>query len=333
MTSSRSTSAPGRLPIDSAPHIHLGSALAQPWDQLLSIDSNTMIFGNPPFVGSLLMTDDQMSDARRVWGDFKRLGTMDFVTNWFVLAARAIGKYGCRAAFVSTNSITQGEQVGVLWGEMNKCGVDISFAHQTFAWTNEAPDQAAVHVVVIGLSANFKGTRHLYVYRDVKSEPREVEAAVINAYLVDGPRELVTTRALPLNDGQTQMRFGSMPRDGGWLSKISAEEANEIRNTDEIASKYLRRLIGAEELINGKERWCLWLVNASKSELHTSRILRERTEKVRQMRSDSKAASTRAWANRPGEFVQQAQPDTPYIAVPGGLVRDSPLRSYGDLRA
>jgi hypothetical protein len=308
--------APTRLPLEVSPHILNANALTIDWGSLVAADESTYVFGNPPFLGSLMLSEEQKAAARYVWGDFKRLGTMDLVTNWFVLGARLARRTGCRVAFVSTNSISQGEQVAALWDEMGKSDVHISFAHQTFKWTNEAAGQAAVHVVIVGLSPTPPRVARLFTYADISGEPSELSVEAINPYLAPGSMTIVGTRPLPINAGQTQMRFGSMPRDGGWLSKISPEEARSIRTDDPIAAKYLRRLIGADELINGTERWCLWLPQAPKSDLRSSPELRRRLAKVREMRLDSAAASTRKWAERPWEFVQQAQPTTTYLAVP-----------------
>lgn len=310
--------APDRLPIATTATIVNANALRTPWDEVVpGFDADTFVMGNPPFLGSLMLNESQKEDARLVWGDFKRLGTMDYVTNWFVLGARLIRKYDCSVGFVATNSITQGEQVAALWGELSKTGVDISYAHQTFAWSNEATGQAAVHVVIVGLSGSRNASARLFTYPDLRGAASEREVPSINPYLIPGDLTIVASRGTPLSPGQVQMRFGSMPRDGGWLSKIDADTAKDIRSSDPVAAKYLRRLIGAEELINGGERWCLWLVDAEPGDLRSSPVLRDRLAKVRQMRMDSKAASTRKWADSPGLFVQNGQPTTRYLAVPG----------------
>lgn len=308
---------PNRLPIKTAAIIVNANALQTPWDEVLpTFNNKTYIISNPPFVGSLLMSDEQKEDAKHVWGNNKRLGTMDYVTNWFVLSSRLIDRYDCVCGLVATNSVSQGEQVAALWGELNKSGVAICFAHQTFAWSNEAPGEAAVHVVIIGLAQAPVTNARLFTYADIQGPPQEVEAKEINPYLVPGKMVVVQTRGTPLNVGQVQMRFGSMPRDGGWLSKIDAQTASEIRSNDPIAAKYLRKLIGSEELLNGGERYCLWLLDAEPSELRTSPTLKDRLEKVRAMRAASKAPSTRKWAAQPGLFVQNGQPSKQYLAVP-----------------
>lgn len=308
--------APDRLPIATTATIVHANALEVPWDQVFPMTADTKIMGNPPFLGSLMLSEGQKADAVRVWGTNKRLGTMDYVTNWFVIAGRLCQEYGLEAAFVSTNSITQGEQVGVLWDELGKSRVRINFAHQTFSWSNEAAGQAAVHVVIVGLTAHDSEEARLYTYTDIKGTPKEMKVPSINPYLIPGPITVIRTRTTPLNDGQVQMRFGSMPRDGGWLSKIDPVEAERIRKSDPVAAKYLRRLIGADELINSGERYCLWLVDADPADLRSSPVLKERMAQVRAMREASKAASTRKMAATPGLFGQIGQPATTYLAVP-----------------
>lgn len=309
--------APDRLPIATTATIVHANALNVAWDQVCSMTPETKIMGNPPFLGSLMLADVQKADAARVWGANKRLGTMDYVTNWFVIAGRLCHTYGLEAAFVSTNSITQGEQVGVLWDELEKSKVRINFAHQTFSWSNEAAGQAAVHVVIIGVTAQDIKQARLYTYSDIKGAPKEMIVSSINPYLIPGPITVIRTRTTPLNEGQVQMRFGSMPRDGGWLSKIDSTEAERIRQTDPTAAKYLCPLVGAAELINGGERYCLWLVDAEPSDLRASTVLKERLAEVRAMREASKAASTRNMASTPGLFGQIGQPSGTYLAVPG----------------
>jgi len=263
------------------------------------------------------MTPEQREDTKVIWNNHKKTGRVDFVTNWFIIAGRLVSTRGCEAAFVSTNSITQGEQPSLLWGELTPLGVSISFAHKTFSWTNEAKGKAAVHVVIIGLTSRATTKkRALWIYATPKSEPELNWADNINAYLIDANDLLIGTRQSALSPDFPPMFFGSMPRDNGHLSKINAEEAEEIRNSDPVAALYLRKLIGATEFINGVERFCLWLEDAEPQHLRTSIVLKRRVELVREMRLASAAASTRQAASISHLFVQRAQPQTDYIAVP-----------------
>lgn len=308
---------PNAFPLSKNAGITHGNALTIAWDSVCHISANTFIMGNPPFLGSLMMTEEQREETRDIWRNHKRTGLVDFVTNWFLIAGRFVASTGCKAAFVSTNSITQGEQPALIWGELNELNVGIFFAHRPFSWNNEAKGKAAVHVVIVGLAKEpLRGPRSLWTYATVKSPPTLVNASEINAYLLDAPHAVVATRQSALASNFPPMFFGSMPRDNGHLSKISLEEAGAIRKQDPLAAKYLRKLIGATELINEVPRFCLWLENAEPSDLRNSSELRRRVEAVRDMRLASKAASTRDAASTAHLFVQRAQPNTPYIAVP-----------------
>lgn len=309
--------ASNRFPLAHSANIVQGNALKIEWEAVCDITDETIIVGNPPFLGSLMLDSDQKADQKTVWGDHKKSGLMDYVTNWYLLAAKSIQGSKAKAAFVSTNSITQGEQPAILWSHLEATPVQIDFAHRTFAWESDASGKAAVHCVIIGFSSkNPGGHKRLFSYETVKSLPLESKAKNINAYLSDGPNVIIGTRQKPLNSSLKPMYFGSMPRDNGHLSNISKDEADDIRRSDPIAAKYLRRLIGSTELINSIERYCFWLEGAQPQDLSQSAVLRERIEAVRKMRLGSKASSTRAAATSSHLFVQRAQPTSNYIAVP-----------------
>jgi hypothetical protein len=306
-----------RFPIPASPHIRVGNALRFDWNDHLPADRANYVFGNPPFVGSRLATPEQKEDQALVWAGEKRQGTLDYVTNWFKVAAEYAEHSEIRMAFVSTNSITQGEQPSTLWRELWKLGMTIDFAYRTFAWTSEAKGKAAVHVVIIGFSGATKHPKPLlWLYADINGPGHCIEPKQINPYLLDAPNLVIGSRQQPLDESTPPMFFGSMPRDNGHLSKIAPVEAQRIRETDSIAAKYLRRLIGADEVLNGAERYCLWLVDAEPRDIAESPVLRERLNAVREMRLDSKAASTRKFAATPGLFAQLAQPTVRYLAIP-----------------
>ncbi|MGB2738841.1 MAG: DNA methyltransferase, partial [Candidatus Nanopelagicales bacterium] len=280
--------APERLPIEITATIHHSNALRTPWSDVLTPSDNVIVLGNPPFVGSRLASTAQKEDQAVVWAGNSRHGTLDFVTNWFKLAAEYAEGTQARVGFVSTNSITQGEQPAVLWTELWQHGMHIDFAHRTFAWASEAANAAAVHVVIIGFSGRPKPAKlSLWEYPDTKADGLVARVGNINPYLVDAPDAAVGSRQTPVTPDIPEMRFGSMPRDGGHLSNISAHEAATIRATDPIAAKYLKKIIGARELIHGDERWCLWLVDAAPSDVASSPVLRDRIGKVRTMRQRS----------------------------------------------
>jgi hypothetical protein len=307
-----------RFPIPTSPHILIRNALRMDWNDLLPAKQADYVFGNPPFVGSRMESKEQRADQDIVWAHNRRRGTLDYVTNWYKVAAEYVDGTTTRIAFVSTNSITQGEQPAVLWTELWSRGLGIDFAYRTFAWSSEAKGKAAVHVVIIGISAQPKpAKRPLWFYPRTNGAYERHEVEQISPYLIDGPDVVVESRQQPLVVGVPTMLFGSMPRDNGYLSNISPEEAARIRVTDPVAAKYLRRLIGADELLKGGIRFCLWLVDADPSDIVISSVLRERLAAVRAMRLTSKAASTKAAASTPGLFVQRAQPKGRYLAVPG----------------
>ena len=310
-------SAPNRFPLTESAVIVNANALTTDWSNVCPINSRTFIMGNPPFFGARLQTDDQKKDTQSVWQGTKGAGELDFVSNWYLLAAKHMNVSGGRSALVSTNSIAQGEQPAIIWSVLSPLGMRIDFAHQTFRWSNDAKGQAAVHVVIIGFSKDTqKGKRKLWTYSDINGNPSMVEAENINAYLVAGPDVLVTARSAPLLTRVPKMDFGSMPNDDGLLSNISEEEAEEIRKSDVVAAKYLREIIGAKEMLNSTKRFCLWLSGAPASDIKSSQVLSSRVAGVRDYRNASKRAATKKLALRPTEFGEIRQPETNYISVP-----------------
>lgn len=309
--------APDRLPIMNAVNVIIGNALRVDWETVLPVGDNVFVVGNPPFGGSTFLSPEQRSDVQYVWDGVSGSGLLDYVTCWFLLAGRYISGTAARAAFVSTNSVSQGVQPATIWPQLYNLGIEVAFAHQTFAWKSEAPGQAAVHCVIIGLQAQSnKRKKVLFKYPDIKSEPLMVDAANINAYLLDAPNVLIGARSAPIQAEVQPMLNGSKPVDGGFLSDISSDEAEQIRAVDPIAAKYLRELVGAQELINGSKRFCLWLTEAQPGEIRSAPEILKRVESVRAMREASTKKQTRADAAIPHLFQQDRQPTTSFLAVP-----------------
>jgi hypothetical protein len=309
--------APNRFPLTESAVIVNANALRTDWSTICPMNARTFIMGNPPFYGSTFQSKEQKEDSRLVWNGVQAWGQMDFVTNWFILAGGYISRFGGQAAFVSTNSITQGEHPSVLWGQLSPLGISIDFAHRTFAWKNDAKGQAAVHVVIVGFSAKVKTQeRNLWDYPDLKGQPVLRKVSRINAYLLDAVDVLIGSRSEPLNPTTPKMDNGSKPTDAGHLSDISPEEAQLIRESDPVAAKYLRRIIGARELIQGVERWCLWLPDVSPTEIHKSPVLSERVAAVKAMREASTDQQTRKDASKSWEFQKIRQPKSNFVAVP-----------------
>ncbi|WP_324250095.1 DNA methyltransferase [Schaalia turicensis] len=251
---------PKTLPLDKVECIHVGNALRTNWEQVFPPSDRVRIVGNPPFIGQYLQGVDQTEDMKLVWGDLYD-GYLDYVTGWYKKAADYFrfvnnGQF----AFVSTNSITQGQPVPSLFGPLFSNGWRIKFAHQTFSWTSEAADAAAVHCVIIGMEKKRRASATLYTYADIKGEPTAVPAKNINAYLVDAPNLFVKKRSTPLSTFVPKVSYGSKPTDGGNLV-VEIDDYPEVK-ADSIASKYLRRYVGARELLHGENRWCLWLEDA-----------------------------------------------------------------------
>ena len=305
---------PKTLPLDKVECIHVGNSLRTNWEQVFPPSERVRIVGNPPFIGQYLQGVDQTEDMKLVWGELYD-GYLDYVTGWYKKAAdyfRFVGDG--QFAFVSTNSITQGLPVPSLFGPLFSDGWRIKFAHQTFSWSSEAADAAAVHCVIIGMDKKRRASATLYTYADIKGEPTAVPAKNINAYLVDAPNLFVKKRSTPLSEWVPKVTKGSQPTDGGNLI-VEVDEYPKI-NADPIAAKYLRKFVGARELLHGEDRWCLWLEDAPPAEIRRSNVLRDRLDAVRQFRLGSKKQATKNLADSPHLFAERRRFTQPYLCIP-----------------
>ena len=308
---------PNRFPISSAATIVNDNALEVDWTEVVEFNEHTYILGNPPFGGSTWQSKSQKLETSRIWGGITGSGLLDYVTNWFALAARVIDKTNCQSAFVSTSSISQGTHPPLIWSSLSSLNIEIHFAHRSFSWTNESSGQAGVHCVIVGLSTKgLRGKKRLWSYELRKLEPQLTEVENINGYLLDAPNIIITPRKKPINPLAKIMDNGSKPTDDGNLSNIDAETAQQIRAQDPIAAKYLRKIVGGRELIHGDERYCLWLINADPSDIKSSKVLTQRVKAVRDFRAASKDAQTRRDADKPAEFQAIRQPTSEYLAIP-----------------
>jgi len=317
-----------RLPLKKSPTIVLGNALRLDWKQILLPEECSYVLGNPPFVGKQFMNKDQKSDMVLVCGAVKGHGVLDYVTAWYVKAASYIQGPQTRVAFVSTNSISQGEQVGVLWQALFGHGIKIHFAHRTFAWESEARGKAHVHVVIIGFGAFDFTPKHIYEYEAVSSasshgsstektqEPvaTVTEAANISPYLVAGPDIALTARSKPICP-VPEIVFGSMPNDGGHLLMNRAGREAFLQKEPE-AAKYLRRFVGAEEFLNGIERWCLWLYGENAAEYRKMPAVMDCIRAVTTHRQNSTRETTKELAQTSATFGEIRQPDCSYLLIP-----------------
>jgi hypothetical protein len=263
----------------------------------------------------MLLNDEQREDIKIVFGELKGAGTLDYVSAWYWKAAKYIAGTNIECAFVSTNSITQGEQASLLFGPlMLEQGIKINFAHQTFKWNNEGKGVAAVHCVIIGFACFDRKDKRLFTYSDIDSEHNEDCVTNINAYLVNAPTIFVQNRDTPIS-AVTPMRYGNMPRDGGFLIFDETEYIDFVEKAP-IAKHWFKEFIGGTELINGGKRYVLWLIGANPAELKQAPLVLERIESVRQFRLASKATSTQKFAQTPQLFCQIAQPSSTYLAFP-----------------
>lgn len=304
-----------RIPLQSTPNIVCGNALHLDWDDVVPAESLTYILGNPPFIGKKYMSNAQRADVVKVFGNIKNSSSLDFVAAWYVKAVRMIQENtAIRCAFVSTNSITQGEQVGVLWSWMLAQGMKIFFAHRTFQWSNEASGQAAVHCVIIGFAHEDIGPKQIFDYADIKGEPQCIAAKNINPYLVDAPAVLLAKRKHPICK-IADLAFGNMPNDDGNLL-MSDEEKEEFLKTEPDATPFIKRFMGSVEFIHNHFKWCLWLVDAPPKTIKATTLLRQRIERVQVSRLASPREATQKLADVPTLFGEIRQPKSQYIAIP-----------------
>lgn len=308
-----------RLPLTEGPTIHIADALEFDWKAGIidhAPDSEWFILGNPPFVGATTMSDGQRKQIRKVFGDVSGAGgTLDYVVGWYIKAAEAIRETRIKCAFVSTNSISQGAQVGFLWKRLvHGFGISIHFAHQTFRWSNEARGVAAVHVVIIGFSAFAATNPVLFEYDNNTDQPASRSVREINGYLMEGEMVFVLSRLLPICNAP-EMMSGNRPTDGGHLL-LDPEERRELLEKCPSAAKYIKKCIGSLEFLNNKERYCLWLKGIAPSQLRSMPAVMKRVEAVKEFRLASVAESTRKLADRPWEFRDVRHPNKPYIVYP-----------------
>jgi hypothetical protein len=298
-----------RIPLKSTPGIRHANALRLDWSEVLPAERCSYVLGNPPFLGYSYQGKEQKADLAAVMQGIHGAGVLDFVCGWYILAARYLQDSNTRAAFVSTNSITQGEHVAVLWGEMHRLGMQINFAHRTFQWSNEAKGNAAVHCVIVGFGHEDQAVKTIYEYEDIKGLPLAVPAKNINPYLVDAPTVFLEKQRAPLFTS-AQMTRGSSPVDGGNLL-MSDSEKEVLLAVEPKAAKWIRPYLMGDEFINNIGRWCLWLVNIPPAELRAMPHVLKRVEGVR-----SKAATV-ALACTPTLFGEIRQPKSKrYLAIP-----------------
>lgn len=312
------------LPLKSYTNIVEANALRIDWENVVPQNELDYIMGNPPFVGYSLQSKEQKKDILSVYVDennkpYKTAGKIDYVSGWYYKAAKWIKGTNIHVAFVSTNSITQGEQAAGVWKPLyERFGIHIDFAHRTFRWDSEASLKAHVHCVIVGFSTAYSaGKRKLYE----DGRMREVDS--ISPYLIEGNAVFAERRKPPLCN-VPEMVYGNKPTDGGFLF-FTEEERKEALSIEPFIAPYFRQIYGASEYINGKKRYCLWLVGCQPEIIRKSVVIKERVEKVRQFRLNSLKKATQESALTPMLFQEIRQPMGGYIIVP---IHTSENRSY-----
>lgn len=305
-----------RLPLKKSAKIVNANALRINWEEVVPKNKLSYILGNPPFYGKQYQSKEQKEDMALVFKGVSGAGVLDYVTAWYIRAAQYIQSTQIRVAFVSTNSISQGEQPGVLWNELyNKYKIKIHFAHQTFKWGNEAKKNAAVHVVIIGFADFDINNKSIFEYVNISGEPFDKRVKNINPYLVQGEDYFLEKRTNPISGNAPKMIKGSMPNDNGYYL-FDASELNVFLLTEPNAKKYIRSFIGGREFINSIDRYCLWLKDISPRELNDLKSVKDRVELVRDYRLKSKREATQKTAAIPTRFGEDRQTDSDYLALP-----------------
>ena len=306
--------APPALPLRDSGKIHHENSLQVDWHTVCAkkAEDEVYLIGNPPFLGFVGRTDEQREDMATVFKG-KKIGAMDYVACWFWKGAQYIASSKAEMALVSTNSICQGEQVANLWEPIFNLDVNIHLAYTTFPWSNNARDKAAVHVIIVGLSATSNGGK-LFQLSDGKLHVKSVSG--ISPYLVEGGNNIVHPSTKPLNTDIPQMLFGNMAADGGNLL-LNRDEMEKLVTIEPGTKKWIKKILGAAEFLNGKERWCLWLKDATEEDLNNMPALKQRTMAVRQLRIKAGHAAALKTADTPHIFMQVSQPESGhYILVP-----------------
>jgi len=321
-----------RLPLEHAPTIVNENALRMDWETIIPNNRIGYILGNPPFGGAKYMSDAQRADMKYIWEGVKSYGLLDYVSAWYIKTVRYLKgeeqrqqqfgdlfgemspAYKIKVAFVSTNSITQGEQVSVLWSELLKQGVKIHFAHRTFQWTSEARGKAAVHCIIIGFALFDTDHKQLFEYSEGRGDPHNKKVKNINPYLVDAPDVLIGRRSKPICN-IPEMGIGNKPIDGGNYL-FTDEEKEEFILKEPKAAQYFRPWLGSDEFLYNYHRWCLWLGECLPSELRSMPLVMERVEAVRKTREASKSKPTQKLAQTPTRFHVENIPKTDYLVIP-----------------
>jgi hypothetical protein len=304
-----------RLPLMQCATIVHGNALRIDWKSIVPKEDLSYIISNPPYSGARIMTARQKGELLDTFQNYQGAGALDYVTCWFKKALDYILDTKIEVAFVSTNSITQGEQAEILWRHLFASGIVINFAHQTFKWWNEAKGKAQVYCVIIGFALIERSVKKLFRYDTPTCKPKSTTVQFLNQYLSDAPNIFIESRSKPLCN-VPEMVFGNMPNDGGHLLLTPKERTQLIQN-DETINDFIRPFMGAEEFIVSTKRYCIWLHGVSPSLYQKNKDIMLRIAKVKEHRQNSKRETTKRLAERPAEFGEVRHPDSNYLIIPG----------------
>ncbi|WP_269684796.1 DNA methyltransferase [Flavobacterium lacustre] len=304
-----------RLPLKKSAKIVHGDALETDWEEVVSKDKLSFIIGNPPFIGSKIMSQFQRNQIVKEFNNIPGCGVLDYVTGWYLKAAKYIQDTKIKVAFVSTNSIVQGEQTSILWGQMlNKYGIKIHFAHRTFRWSNEAKGNAAVYCVIIGFANLDSNNKRIFEYEDIKGIAHEIKAKNINPYLIDAKDTFIEKRRTTICN-IPQITFGNMPNDGGNFF-INEDEYENLKTLEPKSLEYIKPFLGAQEFLNGQNKFCYWFVDVNPSDWKLMPIAYAKVKEVEKLRKNSSREATRKLANFPFLFAEIRQPKDNFILIP-----------------
>jgi hypothetical protein len=327
-----------RLPLKKSAKIVHGDALEVNWEEVVTKNELSCIIGNPPFIGSNIMKQNQRDQIVKEFENIAGGGTLDYVTGWYIKSAKFIQDTKIKAAFVSTNSIVQGEQTNLLWGLLqNKYKIKIHFAHQTFRWSNEAKGNAAVFCVIVGFANFDSNQKKIFEYEDIKGEPLEIQAKNINAYLVDAIDILIEKKRKPICKVPEIIKGNYYAKSEGLI--IEKEDLNYLERNEPNAKKWIKLLIGADEFINNRKRYCLWLVDCPPDELRKMPLVMERVNRVK---ADRLKSTDKGMQNlTPTQFRETNNPDNclviPVVSsesrkyIPMGFIDKNTISTNGNL--
>lgn len=297
------------LPLKSYTNIIEGNALKLDWNEVVPKEELNYIMGNPPFVGARLMSKEQKDDVQNIFNNAKNWGNLDYVACWYMKASNYTKYSNIKCAFVSTNSICQGEQVSILWKPLIENGININFAYRTFKWNSEAKEKASVFCVIVGFSYFNEKTKKIYTDSNLFKNINN-----INPYLIDAPNIFIESRTNTICPSP-KMGIGNKPIDGGYYL-FSEEEKNKFIGKEPLSAKWFKKWYGSQEFIDNKPRYCLWLKNCPPDELRKMPECMKRLEAVKNFRLSSKSEGTRKLADQPTKFHVENFPVGTYIVIP-----------------